>query len=158
MARRQRIDSATAAVQVMALSARKIAPPKHVKLNKSDRHFWDSLVSEFARSELTDHKLELVALLARTMSDLASEQAAMRAEGSVVTTESGNLAANPRKAIIQMYLGAIPSLRRSLGLNSRAQDGEVRDVAKRREMAKGIEANNAYDGGDLLAKPEGYMQ
>ncbi len=50
----------------------------------------------------------------------------------------------------------IVTLRRALGLDNRSKNGEQRDVNKRREQAKEIEAGHnpmAGDGDDLLARP-----
>lgn len=158
MAKRQRIDSATAAVKVMASALKVILPPKHVPLDKEDEPFWLSVIAEFARSEWSDHQLELAAMLARTMADLEREQRDLRTEGSVVKSDRGTPVVNPRKAVVQMHAGTILALRRSLSLHARAQKGEARDAGKRRDMAKAIESDNAFEGDDLLARPEGFMQ
>lgn len=114
--------------------------------------FFASVIAEFARSEWTAHQLELAAMLARTMSDLDREQQALRQEGSVVTTEKGTPVVNPRKSVVQMHAGTILSFRRSLALHARAQGGDARDIGKRRDQARGIEADNPLED-DLLAKP-----
>jgi hypothetical protein len=150
MPRRTRIDSAAAAVQTAAASAKRIAPPSNVPLDKRDLPFFASVLAEFARSEWTAHQLELAAMLARTMADLNDEQIAMRAEGSILYTEKGTPVINPRKTAIQMHYSNIHSARRSLSLHARAQGGETRDVGKRREQAKEYEADA---GDDLLARP-----
>jgi hypothetical protein len=158
MAKRQRIDSATAAVQVMAAAVREIVPPAHVKLDAQDLPFWSSVIAEFARSEWTAHQLELAAMLARTMADLDREQRDLRAEGSVSMSERGTPVVNPRKTVVQMHAGTILALRRSLSLHARAQKGEGRDVAKRRAAAQAIEGGNAFEDDDLLARPIEGMQ
>lgn len=150
--RRQRIDSAPAAVRVMSKAAAGIVPPSNVPLERADMPFFASVIAEFARSEWTAHQLELAAMLARTMADLEREQTALRKEGSVMATEKGTPVVNPRKAVVQMHASSILSFRRSLSLHARAQGGEGRDVAKRRGMAKEIEADNPL-GDDLLARP-----
>lgn len=150
--RRQRIDSATAAVKVMQSATRELAPPSHVRFGEEDWPFWHSVIAEFARSEWTEHQLELAAMLARAMADLEREQYELRREGSVLVNERGTPVVNPRKSVVQMTAAAILSMRRSLSLHARAQGGERRDVEKRRAMAKGIEADNPLDD-DLLARP-----
>jgi hypothetical protein len=152
--RRQRIDSATGAVRVMAAATKPIDPPSNVPLDDGDLPFFASVLAEFARSEWSAHQLELAAMLARTMADLAREQAALRTEGSVVATERGTPVVNPRKAVVQMHAGTILSFRRSLSLHARAQGGEARDVGKRRKQSREIEGDNplAEDDG-LLARP-----
>src|SRR3546814_18134697 len=87
--RKQRIDSATAAVKVMQGATREIAPPAHVRMSEEDWPFWHSVIAEFARSEWTDNQLEMAAMLARALADLAREQDELRAEGSEMTRERG---------------------------------------------------------------------
>lgn len=150
--RRARVDSASAAVRVMASAAKAIEPPSNVPLEPGDLPFFASVIAEFARSEWTAHQLELAAMLARTMADLDREQRALRLEGSVLASERGTPVVNPRKAVVQMHASSILSFRRSLSLHARAQGGEARDVAKRRRIARGIEADNPL-ADDLLARP-----
>ncbi len=150
--RRQRIDSATAAVDVMIAATRQLAPPSNVPLEQGDLPFFASVLAEFARSEWSAHQLELAAMLARTLADLEREQRELRQEGSVMLTEKGTPVVNPRKAVVQMHASTILSFRRSLSLHARAQGGEARDVGKRRGQAKAVEAGNPLDD-ELLARP-----
>jgi hypothetical protein len=150
--RKQRVDSAPAAVDVMQAATREIMPPKHVRMGDEDWPYWRSVIAEFARSEWTDHQLEVAAFLARTMSDLEREQWKLREEGSTLASERGTPVVNPRKTVVQMHASSILSLRRSLSLHARAQQGEARDTAKRRDIAKTIESNNPLDD-DLIARP-----
>jgi len=152
MARRERADAAAAQVKVMAAATREIHPPSNVPLSDADLPFFASVLAEFARSEWTAHQLEIAAFLARTMADLESDQRLMRQEGPILTTEKGTPVVNPRKTVIQMNASAILSYRRSLAIHARAQGGEARDVAKRREMARETEAENPLDD-DLFARP-----
>lgn len=151
--RKARIDSAAEAVRVMAKATTEIAPPANVPLDDEDLPFFRNVVSEFARSEWSSHQLELAAMLARTMADLTREQKLLRDEGGVAYSEKGTPVANPRKSIVQMHASSILSFRRSLSLHARAQAGEARDVAKRRDAAKDIENDNPLED-DLLARPD----
>jgi hypothetical protein len=151
-ARKARIDSAAAAVRVMKDAVREIAPPGHVRMGDEDWPFWHSVIAEFARTEWTDHQLELAAMLARAMADLEREQFDLRKEGSVAFSEKGTPVVNPRKAVVQMHAGTILSMRRSLSLHARAQAGEARDVGKRRGATKEIEADNPLHD-DMLGMP-----
>ncbi len=155
--RKQRSDSVTAAVRVMAGAVREIAPPQHVRMGDGDWPYWHSVIAEFARSEWTDHQLEVAAFLARTMADLEREQWLLREEGSTLASERGTPVVNPRKTVVQMHASSILSLRRSLSLHARAQQGEARDVGKRRGMQKGQEAASPFDDG-LLARPPAALQ
>lgn len=154
MTRRQRVDSASAAVRVMVGSAVKIRPPAHVPLDDGDLPFWKSVIEEFARSEWTAHQLELASMLAREMANVEREQRLLRAEGAVLASERGTPVVNPRKSIVQMSTAAILSMRRSLSLHARAQGGEARDIGKRRAAEKEIASGNPLDD-DLLARPAG---
>lgn len=150
--RKARIDSAAEAVRVMAKAVEQIQPPANVPLDQEDIPFFRNVIAEYARSEWSSHQLELAALLARTMADLTREQKLLRDEGGVARSEKGTPVANPRKSIVQMHASSILSFRRSLSLHARAQAGEARDVAKRRDAAKEIESDNPLDD-DLLARP-----
>ncbi len=136
----------------MAAATAQIMPPSNVPLDECDLPFFASVIDEFARSEWTAHQLELAASLARMMADLVREQIELRREGSVSFSNKGTPVVNPRKTVVQMLSGTILSMRRSLSLNARAQNGEARDIGKRRAAAKGIEADNPLDDG-LLARP-----
>ena len=152
MPRKQRIDTITGAVQVMASAVREIEPPAHVPLQEQDMPFWRSVIAEFARSEWSDHQLELAAMLARKMRLLSDELSALEDEGFVSSTSNGSPCQNPRIGGVRMLDTSIMATRRTLALHARAQGGEARDVAKRRQMAKGIEADNPLED-DLLARP-----
>src|SRR3546814_2548394 len=149
--RKQRIDSATAAVKVMQGATREIAPPAHVRMSEEEWPFWDSVIAEFVRSEWTDHQLEMAEMLARAMADLEREQYELRAEGSVMTSERGQPVVNPRKTVVQMHAGTILSMRRSLSLHARAQHCEARDACKLRAADTELEDNNQF-GDDLLTQ------
>lgn len=145
--RRTRIDSTAEQARSIRAAARPIVPPAGVSMDAADLVFFGHVTAEAARSEWTDHKLEMAALLARTMADLAREQGALRKEGSVV---KGRL--NPRAKLVQQHTAAILSLRRSLGLHTRAQEGEQRDVLKRREILRDYWSEAVAD--DLIASPQ----
>ena len=150
--RRQRIDSAAGAVATMAAATRDLSPPKHLKLRRGDRPFWDAVIAERAVSEWTDADLAVAANLARSMAD-AERVAAMAVD------PGGHVQANA----VLLTIGAtdkiarrIVTLRRALGLDSRSKHGEQRDVNRRREQAKAIESGHnplAEDDDSLLAKP-----
>ncbi len=148
--RKARIDSVEEIVRVMAAVSNEVAPPAGVPLDAEDMPFFQSVIAEYARADWSAHQLELAAMLARTMADLTREQQLLRVEGGVAYSDKGTPVANPRKSIVQMHASSILSFRRSLSLHARAQAGEARDVAKRREAAKGIEGDANQDD-DLLA-------
>lgn len=150
--KRQRIDSATAAVGVMMASARQIEPPSNVPLKSEDMPFFASVIAEFARSEWTAHQLELAALLAKKMRMLRDNLERLDEEGLTSSTANGTPCQNPLLGGVRMLDTSIMATRRTLSLHARAQGGEARDVGKRRAMAKEIEDGNPLED-DLIARP-----
>ncbi|WP_219893427.1 hypothetical protein [Aquisediminimonas profunda] len=151
MTRHPRIDSASQAVEVMKAGMREIAVPGHVRMTDEDWPFWHSVVSEFARSQWTDHSLELAAMLARSMADLEREQHLVRLEGFIVKRRNGTKVENPRSRVVKRLTSEILSLRRSLALHARARGGDMRNIRRRSDIAKAIEASNPLN--DRLLGP-----
>lgn len=152
MAKRTRIDSATAAVEVAMAAQQQISPPSNVPLTDADLPFFASVIDEFARSEWTAHQLELAAMLARKMRLLRDELATLESEGFVTVSGGGSPCQNPRLGGVRMLDTSIMATRRSLQIHARARAGESRDVAKRSAAAKGMESD-AHAGDDLIARP-----
>lgn len=152
MAKRQAINTITAAVAVMQKAAAELAPPKHVKLSKPDMPFWQSILNEKAKSEWTAHDLELAALLAKSLRKMEQEDSAIDSEGSVIETANGTPTANPRVRIVADLHSRIIKYRQTLGIHARGKGGETRDLEKRRQYARDIEGNNPL-ADDLLARP-----
>lgn len=150
MGKRSPITSPSEAVRIMQGGTQEVRPPSHVPLDDMDWPYWESVVAEFARAEWTEHQLELAAMLARTMANLEQEQRTLRKEGFIAVRENGTSVENPRARAVKSLTGDILSLRRSLALHARAKSGDSRTDAKRRETAKGIEADL---GDDLIARP-----
>lgn len=151
--RKRTLQSVAEQARIASLATREIVPPDNVPLSKEDIPFFANVIAEFARSEWTAHQLELAALLARSMADMAREQILLREEGAVVTGSMGTPIVNPRRAALQMHANTIVAFRRSLALHARAKEGEARDVAKRRRIALGIEEAARGELDDLIAKP-----
>lgn len=152
MPRRQRIDSAVAAVTTLAAAARDLSPPDHVKFRTGDWPFWDAVIAERAKSEWTDADLIVAANLARAMADAEriAEMTTGRNGAVKVNTLVASIAASDKLA------RRIVTLRRALGIDSRSKGGEQRDVNRRREIAKEIEGGYnpmAEDEDGLLARP-----
>lgn len=152
MPRKQRIDSATAAVEVMIRSAREIEPPLHAPLDDDAAPFWDDVIAARAKSEWNDHDLTVASDLANAMAQLVENRRKLRAEGEVLCPEGGKEFANPRVAVVHGLHAQIKGWRQSLSIHGRAA-GEARDVGKRRAAAKDIEAANPLADEDLLARP-----
>lgn len=122
-------------------AAHELSPPSHVPMEAMDWPFWHNVVAEFARAEWTEHQLELAAMLARTMANMEEQQRLLRSEGFTSKSERGTPVANPRATIVKGLTGDILSMRRSLALHARAQSGDSRTDAKRKEMGRAIEVD-----------------
>ena len=149
MAKRQPITSPSEAVRIMQGATQELSPPSHVPMEEMDWPFWHNVVAEFARAEWSEHQLELAAMLARTMANLEEQQRELRSEGFTSKSERGTPVANPRVQVVKGLTGDILAFRRSLALHARAQSGDTRTEAKRREKAKGMEA----EANELFASP-----
>ena len=150
--KKHRADTVKGALEVIAMAGQDVSPPDSVPLSDDDMPFFDAVVAEFARSEWTDHSLQMAAMLARMMCDMEREQRVLRTEGSVAFSEKGTPVVNPRKTVVQMLSGSILSMRRSLAIHAHAQKGELRDIKKRNSLAKDIEQNSSLND-ELIARP-----
>lgn len=153
MARKQRIDSTAAAVDVMLKSVRKIEPPAHAPVDDDAWPFWDEIISARALSEWNDHDLTCASDLANAMAARVDNRRKLRAEGEILANASGTAMTNPRVSVVHGLHAQIKAARQSLYIHGRA-NGRVEDVAKRRTQAKEIEAGNPLAGDDLLARPD----
>jgi hypothetical protein len=151
--RRSKVTAASEAVRVMQASLRgDLQPPAHVPLTDDELPFWRSLLGEMAKAEWSAHQLELAALTARDMAFLSSELRRLQEEGSVLFTGKGSAYANPRVSVVHGAQARILAARRSLSIHGRAQGGEARDVATRRQHMRAIEDDNPL-ADELLARP-----
>ena len=159
MARKLRSDSTEEMVRFAQGAERQIAPPSHVPMQDIDWPFWESVVSEFARAEWTEHQLELAAMLARTMADLEENQRLLRLEGAVIERETYDkdgavrrvvMVENSRSRSVHTFMGQVLALRRSLALHARAKSGTNHDAGKQRAAGKKIERQVSGEL-DLLA-------
>lgn len=75
--RKPRTDSIGNLHRILAAANIEIVPPAHIKLDDIDLPYWHSLVDEFARADLSEHQLDMLAFLARLMADLEREQRAL---------------------------------------------------------------------------------
>ena len=139
MTRKQRSDSASAAVQA-ALDAASPLPdcPKHVRLRDGDKEFWTGIVRARARNEWTDADLAVAAQLARCQSDIEREQTELDDEGSVITNDRGTKVMNPRHAVLEQLSRREMALMRTLRIGGDAA-GDKRDLVKGRHLQRQAE-------------------
>src|SRR3546814_14193514 len=71
-------------------------------MSEEDLPFLHSVIAEFARSEWTDHQLDIAAMLARAMAVLERVQYELRGEGSVMTSEHAKPMVHPRQTVGDM--------------------------------------------------------
>ena len=154
--RKQRIDSATAAVEVMIRAARDIEPPAHAPLEGDALPFWDDIIAARAKSEWSGHDLACASDLANAMAMLVEQRRILRKDGVTTVGPKGALMAHPRVSVVHGLHAQIKAARQSLNIHGRAA-GEARDVGARRAQAKEIEAGSPLAGDDLLARPEVYQ-
>lgn len=153
MAKRQKITSAEMTVEVMQKASEELLPPKYIKLSAKDKPFWEGILKEKAKIEWSEHDLGIAAMLAKSMRQLEEESNWLESEGCIMMSDRGAPCHNPRMKMVADLHSRVMKYRMSLSLNSRAKGGETRDIERRREIAKGIEANNPLED-DMLAMPK----
>lgn len=143
--RKQRIDSATAAVRVMASALSELEPPEHCPLPEVALPFWRAITRGRAREEWESTPALLV-----TASNLAWTQwQVMKLREQIDAGEQIDPKTLSRMGEMQRLEMAYL---RTLQQHGRGAEGEARDVAKRRSQTSGIVADNPLDD-DLLARP-----
>lgn len=151
--RKTRVDSAAGVAAAIVAGGRKILVPSGVTFTAKQRLIFTELCDEFSKSELTAHKIRLVAGLAKEMASLEEQQNLLQAEGCVFVNSHGNPTANPRAKAVQMLTNSILAMRRSLGVHARElAGGDNRRTGIRRAHDKANEAALDDDEG-LLARP-----
>lgn len=146
MSRKQRIDSASAAVAVMQGAVNdELLPPGHANLNDAAMPFWRAIVRGRAREEW-----EGAPALMTTAASLAWTQwQVAQLRGAIENDPVPDAKAVQRVSDLQrLEMGYL----RVLQQHGRAAQGEARDVVKRREFAAEIAADNPFDN-DLIARP-----
>lgn len=151
---RDKIDSISEHSKIHQSAGKEITPPEHMALEDDFMVFFDNVIAEFAKSEWSDHQLEIACVLARTLHDVNAQQKHLKNEGYVIERGNGTMVENPRMRVVKSLTGDILSLRRSLSLHARARGGEARDVGKRKAQQKAIqEKSTGVSDDDLIARP-----
>lgn len=147
MSRKQRIDSSTAAVRVMASALNELEPPEHCTLPEAAMPFWRSITRGRTRDEW-----EATPALLVTASNLAWVQWQIIRVRQVVDADADPVPdAKATKRLDDLQRLEMAYLR-TLQQHGRGAEGEARDVGKRRSQSAGIMADNPLDD-DLLARP-----
>lgn len=151
MSRKQRIDSATAAVRVMAGAALgELEPPEHISVPSGARPFWSAIIRARAREEwlAAPSLMNAAANLAWTQWQIDRFRRQIDGEAPL---EGETSVAQLGSMLLKMQRLEMGYLR-VLQQHGRAVEGEARDVAQRRAQASGILADNPLDD-DLLPRP-----
>lgn len=153
MARKQRSDSAAAAINA-AVNAAKPLPdlPSHVRLRESDKPFFAGILRARARDEWIDCDIVVAAQLARCQADIERESEALESEGSILRNDRGTQVMNPRHSVLQQLAQREMALMRSLRIAGTAA-GDVRDLQKSRKLQQQAEKarEELSSDSDLLA-------
>lgn len=146
MNRKQRIDSATAAVAAMVDATKgELLPPEHTPLPDAAMPFWRAITRGRARDEW-----EATPALLATASNLAWTQwQIVKIRTDVEKDSVPDAKMVQRMSDLQRLEMAYL---RTLQQHGRGAEGEARDVAKRRSAASGIVADSPLDE-DLIARP-----
>ena len=151
---KRRIDNPASIAEAVIASGKIVRPPSDMSLNTPELVIFAELCNEFSKSEITPHKIRLVAMLSQMMHSRDQERATLQREGSVVTNSRGNLATNPRARVVNTLNSSILTLRRSLGIHARdLAGGDNRRVGLRRAHQKVYETMLDGDDDGLLARP-----
>lgn len=141
--KRNRSDSASAAVRAaQAVALGPLDPPKHVALRKSDRPFWDAIVTSRARDTWTAVDLTTAANLARSQNDIEFLQKILNDDGYV--TPDGKM--NPAANLVETLTKRTIALARALHVHAVATVGRSADGIK----ALANEKAAAAPGSDLI--------
>lgn len=150
MSRRQRIDSATAAVKVMAGAVGELLPPEHNPLHADAMPYWRAIVQGRARAEWD----ETPALLSTAASLAWVQWQIARFRGMVEDPQTIGDGMNVAQVLSRV--GDLQRLEmaylRTLQQHARGVQGEARDAVKRRGIAKSIETENPLED-ELLGMP-----
>lgn len=157
MARKKLVTSKAEQVRIMANADREFSPPEDFPLNATERRNFDAIIKEFAKTELDEHKLQLVAILARTIATVEKSQRQLAIEGETSMNTKGQKSINPLKKAIQMDVQQIINLRRTLMLNvqTRKDDYQVtRSIMKQTERSSPFNRDNDHSGNPETSFPE----
>jgi hypothetical protein len=143
--RKQRIDSSTAAVKVMASALTELQPPDHAPLPEAAMPFWRAIMRGRTRDEWESTPALLVTASSLAWTQWQSVKIRGEIEMAVEMDAKSVKRLDDLNRLEMAYL-------RTLQQHGRGAEGEARDVGKRRAQASGIVADNPLDD-DLLARP-----
>lgn len=152
--RKTRVDSVAGVAAAIVAGGKKITLPENTRFTEQERKVFTELCEEFSKSEITPHKVRLLILLTKQIVMLEAEQVTLTREGFSLINSHGNAVPNPRARACASMSASILSMRRSLGIHTRAQaGGDNREAAKRRAINKDNEAEREGYDNSLITFP-----
>ncbi len=147
-----RADTASNTIKAMADASKgELLPPKHITLTDSAIPYWRGIIPARARDEWSEVDLVVAGQLAQCQADIAEQDVALRAEGSIVKNERGTQIMNPRATLMENLARREMALMRTLRMGGRVS-GDARNDAKRRKIQSESEKlRSELEDDELLA-------
>ena len=124
--RRQRSDSAKAAVSAaQAAALGPLPPPAFVRLREADRPIWEAIVTARARDTWTDADLMLAGQLARAYGDIAQLEEAIDDQGLILGDQI-----NPAATLLDKVSRRALAIARQLKIDTISTVGKAQDIHK----------------------------
>ena len=148
MARRQRVDSATAAVKIMQGAQNPLQPPAHISVPKAAMPFWQAIIHARPREDWEGAPALINAAANLAWTQWQIDRVRRQIDGDLDLPDGLSIAqlASQLLKMQRLEMGYL----RVLQQQGRAVNGEARDTAKR--SAKAQEIGSQLED-DLLATP-----
>lgn len=154
MAKRQRSDSVTGAINSMAGASKEIEVPEWVNVPESALKFWRSITRARAADRWNDSDLENAAELARTKASIERLNKEIATEGDVIKNDRGTPIVNPKHSLLETLTRRMVALSRMLQVHAEATQGKARDQVKgNRAQQEAQSTVQEMTEDDLIAKP-----
>ena len=153
-AKRQRSDSATAAVTAFNSAQKQIPSPKH--LSDAEQVYWAAITRARAREDWTEVDLLHAWNLAKLMWQIEESHLEIAEKGMTVVNEKGTQIDNPAFSRLEKLTRLATSLSTKLHVHAEATVGKSEDAAKR--ATKQRDAENTLEAkdptlDDFIARP-----
>ena len=153
-AKRQRSDSATAAVMAFNSAQKQIPSPK--PLNDAEQVYWAAITRARAREDWTDVDLLHAWNLAKLMWQIEESHLEIAEKGMTVVNEKGTQIDNPAFSRLEKLTRLATSLSTKLHVHDEATVGKSEDAAKRATKQRDAENTLATKDpslDDFIARP-----
>ncbi len=148
--KRNRSDSASAAVSAMQSAGQRIPAPE--SLAPADVPYWDSITRARAKEDWTDVDLQHAASLAKILRYIDDSHAEIAEQGMTLVNERGTQIDNPAFSRLEKMSRLALSMSTKLHIHAEATVGKSEDSAKRSTKQRQAEAT-LKKADDLIAKP-----